>query len=196
MPHLHKILREESDPEIQEAVVDALKEIAAPESADEHYQYKTVITLGKIGSPKALSDLQTRLETEESRRREWRKIRNEDTDSYTDDEMNEWRKKLKQFRPKRYLEFELAFAISRIDPEGKGAELLFHDLSTVREGAWMALGEVGTVSLIERWIESERKTAILFSATRLIGRLTISSSTLRRMAVRKSAKTLRNSYLR
>ena len=47
------------------------------------------------------------------------------------------------------MEFELAFALSRIDPVNEGIKLLGHHLANVRQGAWQGLGKCRDVSLIE-----------------------------------------------
>jgi hypothetical protein len=67
---------------------------------------------------------------------------------------------LKEVEPKEPLEFELAFALSRIDPENEGIKLLGHHLANVREGAWMGLGKSKSVSIIEKlyWQRKESKT--------------------------------------
>ena len=48
------------------------------------------------------------------------------------------------------MECELAYAISRIDPEQEGIDLLSHDLSAVREGAWLGIGKTKRADLLEK----------------------------------------------
>jgi hypothetical protein len=78
-----------------------------------------------------------------------RKIRDENTDSYNEEKLKDWNKRLKEVEPNEPLEFELAFALSRIDPFHEGTKLLGHPLTNVREGAWLGLGKSRDVSLIE-----------------------------------------------
>jgi HEAT repeat protein len=121
-------------------------------------QYKTIMAIGKNPpSPTIPSHLQNQLITRlkdklkrlEERKAKWRKIRDENTDSYKEEKMKDWNKRLKEVEPNEPLEFELAFTLSRIDPENEGIELLGHHLANVREGAWMGLGKSRDVALIE-----------------------------------------------
>jgi HEAT repeat protein len=126
------------------------------EQAEETYQLRTIMILGKIGSHQALTLLLKLLEKQGIREQGWRKIRDEDTNSYTEEQIAEWRKQLEKVKPKGYLESELAYAIAQIDPGNEGVKLLSHDLAAVREGAWLGLGKVGTVQLVKR-LDRERK---------------------------------------
>jgi len=83
------------------------------ETENEIYHFKTIKALGNTGNQKALSALSERLKELEDRKAAWRKIRDENTDSYTEPQMEEWRKRLESVKPKPYLECELAYAISR-----------------------------------------------------------------------------------
>jgi hypothetical protein len=68
-----------------------------------------------------LGHLQDLLKEQETRRKEWRTIRDKDT--YNKKQLEEWSKKLEEVKPKRPLEFELAYAIAQID-ENEGINLL------------------------------------------------------------------------
>ncbi|BAP57573.1 PBS lyase HEAT-like repeat protein [Thioploca ingrica] len=50
-------------------------------------------------------------------------------------------------------EFELGYAIARRDPRKSGIELLEHNLARVRNGAWVALGEIKDVELLKTLIQ-------------------------------------------
>jgi len=115
-----------------EEAVFALLEIL--EKSSEHYHYQTIITLGKTRSEKALPGLLARLREQERRRARWRKIKDEDTRGYSNEQIEAWHK--------RFLEFELAHAIAQIDPKGEGVKLLSHDLAKVREGAWTGMARL------------------------------------------------------
>jgi HEAT repeat protein len=121
-------------------------------------QYKTIMAIGKNPPSQDIpadllnqlkSRLNDKLEGLEKQKAKWRKIRDEETEDYNQEQTDEWRSRLKKVEPNEPLEFELAFALSRIDPGNEGVELLGHHLANVREGAWMGLGKSGKVSLIE-----------------------------------------------
>jgi hypothetical protein len=82
------------------------------------------------------------LQEQERRKVQWRRIRDENTEGYTDPQMEDWRQRLAKVEPQTYLEFELAHSIAMIDPDGAGVKLLSHDLAKVREGAWMGLARL------------------------------------------------------
>jgi HEAT repeat protein len=137
-----------------EETVDALLKIL--ENEKETYQFRAITALGNIRSARAIVPLNARLGKERKRKAEWREIRDEDTESYTEEQIRDWRERLEKVKPRTYLEFELSYAISRIAPETQGTKLLSHDLAAVREGAWTGLGKAGTVSLIQK-LHTERK---------------------------------------
>ncbi len=123
----------------QEAV-SALLEIL--DKVKEHYYGKTVIALGKTRSKQALPKLLALLRAQEHRKAQWRKIRDENTENYTDAKMDDWRKRLEAFEPQPYMESELARSIAMVDPDGEGVKLLSHDLAKVRKGSWMGLTQL------------------------------------------------------
>ena len=55
------------------------------------------------------------------------------------------------------MEFHAAYALSRIDPENEGIELLGHHLANVREGALMGFGICHHVSILKKlyWLRKE-----------------------------------------
>jgi HEAT repeat protein len=121
-------------------------------------QYKTIMAIGKNPPSQDIpgyiadqlkSRLNDKLKGLEKRKARWRKIRDENTEDYNQEQMDEWRNRLKEVEPKEPLEFELAFSLSRIAPEKEGVELLGHHLANVREAAWMGMGKSRNVSLIE-----------------------------------------------
>ena len=112
------------------------------DKVNKHYHYKTIMALGKTRSKQALPKLLELLREQERRKVDWRKVRDENTDSYDDKQMEEWRKRLAAVEPQTYMEFELAHSIAMIDPDGEGVKLLSHDLAKIREGAWMGLARL------------------------------------------------------
>ncbi|MCP4408951.1 MAG: HEAT repeat domain-containing protein, partial [Gammaproteobacteria bacterium] len=106
------------------------------------YHPATIRALGNTRSQNALEPLQKYLAAQKNGRQEWRERRDKSIDGYTDDQIEEWRKSLQEVEPKTYLEFNLAYAIAQIDPEGEGVKLLSHDLAKVREGAWLGLARL------------------------------------------------------
>jgi HEAT repeat protein len=184
LPYLHDLVGDFS-PKIRRAAVNALGDIASPESVailtqialnpeerifiriaaieglgkinieesvsallemlgttDKHYHYKSIIELGKTRSQKALPILLDYLENLRAKRMDWRRIREESTEGYTDEQRMDWYMRLRKVSPKTSLEFELAHAIAQIEPDGEGVKLLSHDLAKVREGAWMGLAKL------------------------------------------------------
>ena len=137
----------------QEAVDTLLKIL---ENEKETYQFRAIMALGNTRSVRAVAPLKARLEKERKRKAEWREIRDENTESYTKEQIKDWRNRLEKVKPRTYLEIELAHAISRIAPGTQGVKLLSHDLAAAREGAWMGLGKAGTVPLIQK-LHTERK---------------------------------------
>nr|VFJ43753.1 MAG: HEAT repeat [Candidatus Kentron sp. FW] len=57
-----------------------------------------------------------------------------------------------------YWGFDLAFNMARIDPAGRGLELLGHELADVRQGAWMGMGMVGNMDLLRRVFDAWRES--------------------------------------
>ncbi len=121
-------------------------------------QYKTIMAIGK--NPPAASlpghlrnrlkaRLNDKLKVLEERKARWRKIRDENTDSYNEEKRNDWNQRLEEVEPNEPLEFELAFALSRIDPFHEGTKFLGHPFANVREGAWLGIGKSRDVSQIE-----------------------------------------------
>jgi HEAT repeat protein len=80
-----------------EEAVDTLLEVI--EKADEHYHYKAIIALGKTRSKQALPVLLEFLQRQESRRPQWHTIRDMNIDGYTDEQMEDWRKRLGTVKP-------------------------------------------------------------------------------------------------
>jgi HEAT repeat protein len=151
--------------------VTALHELLKNEN--EMIQYITIVEIGKSPSLHSLpgdlliqlkNDLKKRLKKLEDRKAGWRKIRDENTDAFSKEEhqqkMDEWRNRLKEVEPRELMEFQLAYAISRIDPENEGIDLLSHDLANVREGAWMGIGTSKSVSLIEKLYRMRKESDI------------------------------------
>ncbi|MGD2089186.1 MAG: HEAT repeat domain-containing protein [Candidatus Aminicenantes bacterium] len=135
---------------------------------DDIIQFKTIIAIGTNPPSKAIPGdlinqlkfrLNDKLKGLEKRKARWRQIRDESTEDYNQEQMDEWRSRLKEVEPREPLEFELAFALSRIDPVNEGIKLLGHHLANVREGAWMGLGKSRSTSLIEKlyWKRKESK---------------------------------------
>ena len=115
--------------------------------------------LGDLHAREALPLLSEQLAQREQAYRKWRNIRDEVRDDFTEDQLDDWKKRLEANPPKSYLNFQLGYTLARIDPEGWGVKLLAHDLAKVREGAWMGLGKEGTVTLLQRiyrdWLKTD-----------------------------------------
>ncbi|MGE0085547.1 MAG: HEAT repeat domain-containing protein [Desulfococcaceae bacterium] len=139
----------------EEAVNTLLEFLKSPE---ENIQFRAIKALGKNRTAKALPDLLNLLKIQEQRKAQWRKIRDENTDSYTEPQMKNWRTRLEAVSPKTYMECELAYAIAQIDPEKQGIRLLSHDLSAVREGAWMGIGKTRKTELLETLYSIRKQT--------------------------------------
>src|SRR5262249_22177289 len=131
-----------------DAAIQAIREVA--EKEDGSLRLRAYKALGDLKARQALFFLRDEhLKPLEDQFREWRKIRDAERKDFTKEEAEAWKKSFEAARPESYKAFELAYAISRIDPE-EGIILLSHDLADVRYGAWVGLGEVGTVELVRR----------------------------------------------
>jgi HEAT repeat protein len=126
---------------------------------DEIIKSTVLMAIGKVKNPQNLDPglakdlkkkLKEQLKQQEDRKKKWRQIRDEDTESYNDQEMQLWRKRLEEVKPREYMEFHVAYALSRMDPQKEGVELLGHHLANVREGALMGFGSNNNVSLLEK----------------------------------------------
>lgn len=69
------------------------------------------------------------------------KKENRNEEKNKEDKTQKPRKGLEQLEPREYMEFQLAYVISRLDPGNDGVELLSHHLANVRQGAWMGVGK-------------------------------------------------------
>jgi hypothetical protein len=127
-------------------------------SPEETIQFRAIKALGKARVSKALPELLNLLKIQEQRKAQWRKIRDEATDSYSEPQMEDWRKRLDAVSPKTYMECELAYAIAQIDPENEGIRLLYHDLAAVREGAWLGIGKTRKTGLLEKLYSIRKQT--------------------------------------
>jgi HEAT repeat protein len=112
--------------------------------------YRLLGELGEKVRDPALPLLSDRLAGLKEQYREWRQIRDSERSDFSKEEADQWVAKLTAAQPQSYWAFSLAQAIARIDPNGKGLELLSHDLADVREGDWTGLSQVGDVNLLKR----------------------------------------------
>jgi hypothetical protein len=112
--------------------------------------YRLLGELGEKVRQPALLLLSDRLAQLEKQYREWRWIRDSERPNFNEKERDQWAAKLTAAQPQGYWAFSLAQAIARIDPNGKGFELLSHDLADVREGAWTGLGQADNMKLLRR----------------------------------------------
>jgi hypothetical protein len=55
-------------------------------------------------------------------------------------------------------ETDLGYAITQIDPESSGIALLKHELAQVRKGAWLAIGKVANVNIINELVKQRRES--------------------------------------
>jgi HEAT repeat protein len=106
--------------------------------------------LGKLKARQALPLLHNRLTQLEQQAHDWREIRDQERKDFTEAETETWQQTLKKAQPTFHWGFELAYAMAQIDPDDSGIKLLSHDLADVRYGAWMGLGQVGSVALVQR----------------------------------------------
>jgi HEAT repeat protein len=111
--------------------------------------------LGKLKARQALPLLQNRLTQLEEQISRWRNLRDQERQYFTEEETEAWQQKLETAQPAFHWFFELAHAIAQIDPDDLGVKLLSHDIADVRYGAWLGLGKVGTVALVQR-LDKER----------------------------------------
>ena len=109
--------------------------------------------------------LKEKLKELEDRKEKWRQTRDKDIETIEEkgeEEKNKadekLRKELMELEPREYMEFQLAYIISLIDPENDGATLLSHHLANVRQGAWMAVGKSRNVSFIERLYRLQKES--------------------------------------
>ena len=129
------------------AVASILK---AAEQEETFLRLSAYKLLGERQLHQALPSLRQNLMQLREQYHGWRGIRDTAREDFTNEETEEWKKKVNTTRPPSYWCFDLAYAMARIDPEHAGIDLLAYDLGDVRQGAWMGLGEVGTVSLVQR----------------------------------------------
>jgi HEAT repeat protein len=114
--------------------------------------------LGDIRNPVALDFLHEQLAALTERKRVWRKQRDadkltqtqDDVASNVGDEENRWLQS--------QWETDLGYAIAQIDPESSGIALLKHELAQVRKGAWLAIGKVGKVNIINELVTQRRES--------------------------------------
>jgi HEAT repeat protein len=123
-------------------ILDAL------ERQDSLLEFKAYQVLGERKAGQALALLSKRLTQVEQQYREWRKVRDTGREDFTEQETEDWTKRLAEAQPTPYRGFTLAYAIAQIDPQASGITLLSHDLAEVRQGAWMGLGKAGDVELL------------------------------------------------
>ena len=108
---------------------------------------RTYNLLGDLQAHQALAHLQKRLDREVQSRSAWRSKRDAREKGSTDAQTQQGQDDLGMARALPHLAFELAYNITRIDPD-TGVQLLSHNLADVRQGAWLGLGKVGPVDLI------------------------------------------------
>ncbi len=133
--------------------ITALMEILKNEKGKEIYQTQAVKELHKILPNNALDTFLNSLKKEDNKKQDRRKTRD---GGYQDEK--KWKKRLEKYKPKPYLEYELAYAITQIAPEKEGIKLLSHNLAAVREGAWKGIGKIGTVELLKKLHEQRNQS--------------------------------------
>ena len=177
---LTRIASPESIPALQTALLDsqaaipvrraalaALSNIGTDESIqiileavekDEQILETACRELGAKSRKEALPWLAARLARIEQQYRKWRRIRDSERPDFSEKQSKEWEEQFTKAEPQRFLAFPIAQAIARIDPNGKGFQLLSHDLADVRAGAWTGLSQAGDVKLLER-LHAERQAS-------------------------------------
>ncbi len=55
-------------------------------------------------------------------------------------------------------ETDLGYAIAQIDSESSGIALLKHELAEVRKGAWLAIGKVANMNIINNLVTQRRES--------------------------------------
>jgi len=77
-----------------------------------YYKNRTVPFLPQNLEPGLAKELKKKLKEQikqlEDRKKKWRHIRDEDTESYNDHEMQTWRKRLEEGKPQEYMKFHVA----------------------------------------------------------------------------------------
>ncbi len=118
--------------------------------------------LGDIRNPVALEFLHKQLEDLTERKQAWREKRDTDSPKSTQtqeacnvasivgDEKNRW--------SQSQWETDLGYAIAQIDPESSGIALLKHELAEVRKGAWLAIGKVANINIINELVKQRRES--------------------------------------
>jgi len=114
--------------------------------------------LGDIRNPVALDFLHEQLAALTERKRVWREQRDadkltrtqDDVASNVGDEENRWLQS--------QWETDLGYAIAQIDPESSGIALLKHELAQVRKGAWLAIGKVANINIINELAKKRRES--------------------------------------
>ena len=77
-------------------------------------------------------------------------MRDRPLEGLSEAEEKEREEKLEELRPKEYLEHQLGYTITLLDPYEAGIELLRHRLANVRLGAALAFGNIKDVKLLEK----------------------------------------------
>jgi len=117
--------------------------------------------LGDIRRSVALDFLHKQLAALTERKRMWREQRDTDMPKSTrtkdcvaskivNDEKNRW--------SQSQWETDLGYAITQIDPESSGIALLKHELAEVRKGAWLAIGKIANVNIINELVKLRRES--------------------------------------
>jgi hypothetical protein len=134
---------------------------------NEMIRYWTALAIQELISSHSLSDaskdrllkkLKKCLTEIDTRKMEWRRIRDENTERYDDTQMKAWQKKLEEKKPEARLEYEIAYTIALIDPKSEGINLLGHNLVRVQAAAWTGLGESHDIALMEEIYKKRRES--------------------------------------
>jgi len=115
-------------------------------------------SLSETSKDRLLNTLKRCLTEIDTRKMEWRRIRDENTERYNDTQMKAWQKKLEEKKPEERLEYEIAYTIALIDPDPEGINLLGHNLAQVREAACTGLGESHDIALMEEIYKKRRES--------------------------------------
>ncbi|VFN03391.1 MAG: HEAT repeat-containing protein [Candidatus Kentron sp. G] len=185
--HLARAAREVERPLLSRfAALEALEAIAAPNQttnqvaaavfeiarADREYSGKepylgirTLNLLGKLGAgdakPQVLDWMDDWLHEIEQDYARWRKVRDSELPKGSDAENSGKGTPAPKAGPGPegfYWAFELAFNRARIDPAGRGLDMLRSPLADVHWGAWMGIGMEGSTELLQRVFDAWRES--------------------------------------
>jgi hypothetical protein len=150
--------RDESSVSILSQLLDEENEMIRSRTALAIQKLVSYHSLAETSKDRLLKKLKRCLTEIDTRKMEWRRIRDENTERYNDTQMKAWQTKLEEKKPEERLEYEIAYTIALIDPKSEGINLLGHNLAKVREAARTGLGETHDIALMEEIYKKRRES--------------------------------------